>query len=193
MQNHLDIVRAESDRLPAEHTVAGALDFLVRVLRRLPAEERAGLLLKPTGENIVPYRGHLVSASRICYPDGLLVKLLTDVPTTNGPQWAEEDRVETSRYLPIDAPPAVSVGDRPGRAEMMKALEVLQAFYQAREGLQRPDGLWIDGHPDYEGIGTWVFDVYFGQRLTGRSPEEAAAEVRRQIEASDEWKTKHGQ
>ena len=58
------------------------------------------------------------------------------------------------------------------------------------EGLQRPDGLWIGDHPDFEGISAWQ-EVFWQQTQSGKTDEEAKAEVIRQIEASDEWQRKH--
>src|SRR6185436_15696744 len=96
--NHLDAVQYVYSLQPAEKTLPGALAFLLRLLDALPVSERAGLLLKPAGENIVPYNGQMVSAGRICYPDGQLYKVLTDVPTTNGPSWQDDGTVDPSRY-----------------------------------------------------------------------------------------------
>jgi len=106
MNNHLDIVREVYAATPADKTVAGALVFTVRVIQRLnqlfPAE-RAGLLLKSAGENHVPYTTKLgdvqVSASRICYPDLKLWKVLSDVPTTNGPQWLDDGFVTVGGFI----------------------------------------------------------------------------------------------
>ncbi len=77
------------------------------------------------------------------------------------------------------------------RGEFLQAMQRLDAFYRAPEGLQRTAGLSIDGAPDFEGIAAWIFDVYLNQRLAGRSVEAAWAEVVRNIEASDEWRSKH--
>ena len=44
--------------------------------------------------------------------------------------------------------------------EIQRVLAWLDAFYKSPDGLQRPEGLWIKDHPDYEGISAWVFDVY---------------------------------
>jgi hypothetical protein len=76
-------------------------------------------------------------------------------------------------------------------AEVQRTMTWLQGFYQAKEGLQRPAGLWIDGHPDYEGIGHWVFDVYLRARFRGKTEDEARKDVESQIVGSDEWRTKH--
>lgn len=80
----------------------------------------------------------------------------------------------------------------PSREEMVVSGEWLHKYYQIPQGLQRPEGLWIDGHPDWLGIGAWLFDVYLkGRMLDGLSPIEARQRVISQIEQSDEWKQKH--
>lgn len=100
--NHHDIVQQMHARQPPDPTLDGALAFLLRLIARLqqafPAE-RVGLLIKTAGENIVPYHGTSVSAGRIVYPDhDLLVKVLTDVPTTNGPSWQPEVGIPTEGH-----------------------------------------------------------------------------------------------
>jgi hypothetical protein len=81
------------------HTVEGAFE----ITKRFAWEQRhagTGLLLKPGGDNIVEWKGRFFSAGRICYPDGHIVKILTDIPTTNGPSWQDEGEfVATSRYV----------------------------------------------------------------------------------------------
>jgi hypothetical protein len=77
------------------------------------------------------------------------------------------------------------------RGEFLQAMQRLDAFYSAAEGLQRPNGLSINGAPDFLGIAAWVFDVYLNARLSGQSPEPAWNRVVAAIEASDEWKQKH--
>lgn len=67
------------------HTPEGAFDVTKRVAWLLSAR----LLLKPGGENIVSWHGQSFSASRIVY-QGHMIKLLSDVPTTNGPSWQDE-------------------------------------------------------------------------------------------------------
>lgn len=124
--NHLDIVTHAAAVQPAAHTVEGALAFLLRVIDVLPMEERAGLLLKPSGENIWPYRGQMVSNSRLCYPDGQLYKILTDVPTTNGPQWADDGTVDPSRYLAVTQEPPPPPPDPPtDNREIIARLDAL--------------------------------------------------------------------
>lgn len=93
--------------LPAR-TVEGVLGYLTALLDALPRFEQAGYLLKPAGENIAPLPdGTLVSVGRVCYPDGQLYKVLTDVPN-GGPEWADDGTVDPSRYRAFvaSAPPA---------------------------------------------------------------------------------------
>ncbi len=77
------------------------------------------------------------------------------------------------------------------RQEFLQAMQRLDAFYRAPEGLQRSNGLSFKGAPDFLGIAAWVFDVYLNARLAGRPIEVAWGEVVRNIEASGEWKAKH--
>jgi hypothetical protein len=76
-------------------------------------------------------------------------------------------------------------------AETQRVMTWLNDFYKSTDGLQRPEGLWIDGHPDFQGIGMWVFDVYLRNRLNGQSEEQARRTVEDAIKQSDEWRTKH--
>jgi hypothetical protein len=76
-------------------------------------------------------------------------------------------------------------------AETQRLMTWLNDFYKSIDGLQRPEGLWIDGHPDFQGIGMWVFDVYLRNRLKGQGEEQARRTVEDAIKQSDEWRTKH--
>lgn len=101
-QDHRDVVAQVAAESAPERTLEGAMAFTLRVLARLNAlypAERAGLLEKVAGENIVPYSGTLVSASRIAYPNQHVFKILTDVPTTNGPQWADDGVAAIGGYM----------------------------------------------------------------------------------------------
>jgi hypothetical protein len=40
----------------------------------------------------------------MCYPDGHIYKLLSDVPTTNGPSWQDDGLVDRSLYVPAIDP-----------------------------------------------------------------------------------------
>ena len=68
---------------------------------------------------------------------------------------------------------------------------MLDAFYAAPEGLQRPNGLSISGGPDFLGIAAWIFDVYLSERLSGGSPTVAWTRVVNAIQDTQEWKSKH--
>jgi hypothetical protein len=76
-------------------------------------------------------------------------------------------------------------------AEIQRTMLWLDNYYKAPEGLQRPEGLWIKGHPDYEGIGAWIFDVYLRHRLKGESEDQARQAIETAIRGSDEWRSKH--
>jgi hypothetical protein len=75
--------------------------------------------------------------------------------------------------------------------ETGRAVEWLHNYYKAPDGLQRPEGLWIDGHPDYTGISRWILDVYLGSRLRGQTDAQAKQAIEATIRQSDEWTLKH--
>ena len=78
------------------------------------------------------------------------------------------------------------------REDMVAAVQWLDDFYRAPEGLQRPNGLWrADNKPDAEAIGVWVLDVYLQARIGGASDAEARKTVEDAIRGSDEWRAKH--
>jgi len=77
------------------------------------------------------------------------------------------------------------------RHDMIAAGQWLHSYYQSDEGLKRPEGLWIDKHPDFDGIGAWLFDVYLAERLTGADDAAARQKVTDAIRKSDEWRKKH--
>lgn len=77
------------------------------------------------------------------------------------------------------------------RSEFLDAMNRLDAFYRAPEGLQRPNGLSLNGGPDFIGIATWVFDVYLAERLRGTSVTAAWTVTENAIRATDEWRRKH--
>ena len=89
----------------------------------------------------------------------------------------------------------------PNRGEVFQFLQWLDWFYTAQEGLQREaglvflrrndEGIIVGANADLEGVAAWGYDVYIAQRTSGKSHEEAQEEVRRQIENSGEWKSKH--
>ena len=76
-------------------------------------------------------------------------------------------------------------------AEIQRVMKWLNDSYQSSDGLRRPEGLWIDGHPDYEGLSVWLFDVYVRRRLQGDTEEQARTAIETAIKQSAEWKQKH--
>lgn len=93
--------------------------------------------------------------------------------------------------LTVSPPPVPAKPILPGREEMMNAGRWLDAFYRAPEGLQRDNGLSINGGPDWEGVGAWLFDVYLQARVNGKSEGDARAAVVAAIRQTDEWKSRH--
>jgi hypothetical protein len=79
----------------------------------------------------------------------------------------------------------------PTRSELTAAAQWLHEYYQSQEGLQRPQGLWVNDRPDFEGVSAWILDVYVWARAEGASDEEARQRIVRAIQGSDEWKLKH--
>lgn len=127
--NHLDVVKAIWNQQPAEKTVDGALAFTLRVIAALPPDEHAGLLQKTGGENIVAYAGTFVSAARICYPDGQLYKLLTNVPSNDAPEWLDDGTVEPSLWIPVlpFVPPPAPPPAGPTIADVLARLDSLES------------------------------------------------------------------
>ena len=97
------VVECIHDRLNAPRTVAGAFEVTKRVAWAY-RKEGAGLLIKVGGENIVSWKGHSFAAARVCLPDGHIFKVLTDVPTTNGPSLQDNGYVEPKLYVPAIDP-----------------------------------------------------------------------------------------
>jgi hypothetical protein len=97
------LVRCVQMAINPPRTEAGAFEVTKRVAWLLRGQG-AGLLIKNTGENIVSWKGRSFSAARICYPDGHIYKLMSDVPTTNGPSWQDNDFVDRSLYVPAIDP-----------------------------------------------------------------------------------------
>jgi hypothetical protein len=99
----IQLIECLRDRVAPDHTPEGAFEVTKRVAWALRGEG-AGLLIKNAGENIVPWMGYSFAAARICYPDGHIYKVLTDVPATNGPSWQDNDFVSRSLYVPAIDP-----------------------------------------------------------------------------------------
>lgn len=132
--NHLDVVQQlHASSPPTSGDLASCLVFQLRLLALLAVRfpgEQWGLLLAD-GENILPYHGQGVKVGRVCDPSGQLYKILTDIPTTNAPDWTDNNVVDPARYLaftangtppPPDPTPVPSVDLRP----VLERLEQLQ-------------------------------------------------------------------
>jgi hypothetical protein len=77
------------------------------------------------------------------------------------------------------------------RNDMLLAMERLHGFYMSRMGLQRPQGLSIDGRPDFLGIAQWIFDIYLPARSAGFSSQGSMDIVVAAITRTDEWRQKN--
>jgi hypothetical protein len=84
--------------------------------------------------------------------------------------------------------PTESVRIRFERDDLQIAMERLHAFYMSRIGLHRPQGLSIDGRPDFLGIAQRIFDIYLAARSGGFSTEGAFDIVIASITRTDEWR-----
>jgi hypothetical protein len=87
--------------------------------------------------------------------------------------------------------PTESVRTSFARADLLLAMERLHAFYMSRYGLHRPQGLSIDGRPDFVGIAQWIFDIYLPARSAGFSAEGAFDVVTAAITQTEEWGQKN--
>ena len=88
-------------------------------------------------------------------------------------------------------PPPPPMPVPPGPDEALDELNWLNAYYQAPEGLQRPQGLSVNGAPDFAGLVAWYLGVYQLARINGKSRADARAQYVSGIRNSDEWKQKH--
>ena len=63
--------------------------------------EGAGLLIKNEGGNVVQWHGYNFSAGRIVFPDGSVVKVITDVGEggANGASWTDNGFIDPSLYV----------------------------------------------------------------------------------------------
>lgn len=76
--------------------------------------------------------------------------------------------------------------------ELIDAARWLHLYYQSEAGLQRPEGLWGNGEPDFDGLVGWLVESYLFSRLAGVSDAEAKARIVAAIQTTDEWRAKHG-
>ena len=87
--------------------------------------------------------------------------------------------------------PTESIKTRFESDDLQVAMERLHAFYMSRMGLHRPQGLSIEGRPDFLGIAQWIFDIYLPARSGGFSAEGAFDIVTAAITRTDEWRQKN--
>jgi hypothetical protein len=66
----------------------------------------AGLLIKVGGENVVLWQGYSLSATRICFQDGHIYKLIGDAGPggANSPGFSDNEFVEKTLYVPAIDP-----------------------------------------------------------------------------------------
>lgn len=88
-------------------------------------------------------------------------------------------------------PPQPVIPVVPGREEALDEMKWLDGYYASPEGLQRPNGLSLNGTPDFEGIAAWYLDVYQQARIHGKSRADARAAYVSDIRHSSEWQAKH--
>src|SRR5262249_39676560 len=75
---------------------------VVKRVAWLLRSQGGGLLLKGSGENVVPWLGQNFSASRVCFPsNGHIFKIIGDAGSggANSPTWADNDFVDPSTCL----------------------------------------------------------------------------------------------
>jgi hypothetical protein len=84
---------------------ASVFEVTKRVAWGLRAEG-AGLLIKSDGENVISWQGYDFSAGRICFPDGSVMKVITDVGVggQDAASWTDNGFVDPSRYVPAIDP-----------------------------------------------------------------------------------------
>jgi hypothetical protein len=94
-----EIVGCVNAAVNPPRTVDGAFEVVKRVAWLLRGSG-GKLLIKNGGENVSIWNGMSFSASRVCYPGpggaGQIYKILSDVPTTNGPGWSDNGTVDPS-------------------------------------------------------------------------------------------------
>src|SRR5262249_27825096 len=83
----------------------GDMEVVKRVAWLLRGEQ-AGLLIKTSGDNIINWQGYSFSASRICYPDGHIYKIISDAGPggANTPTLFDNDFVDPTMYVPAIDP-----------------------------------------------------------------------------------------
>lgn len=86
--------------------IANAFEVTKRVAWLL-RDEGCGLLIKNGGENIISWNGYSFSAGRVCFSDGQLYKILSDVEGgTHAPHWDDNGIIDQAMYVPAMDPGA---------------------------------------------------------------------------------------
>lgn len=184
--NHQDIVMLQKSLEPAS-TFASAdamLGFVLRVIARLPADEHVGLVKAPaSGENVAFHTqsGQWVRVNRVAYPDGTLIKILTDSGPggANGPTWAQDD-TRPDLYVPVPAAlppiptPVPTPTPTPQPAGESPEYKAIIALGQQVEQLQRVVQALVDKPAGTVIAAPVVFPAYSGRlgmtiRLTPES------------------------
>jgi hypothetical protein len=86
-----------------ETNITNAFETTKRVAWLL-RDSGCGLLIKNGGDNIVTWNGYSFAAGRVCFPDGQIFKVLSDVEGgTHVPIWDDNGTVDASLYVaPMD-------------------------------------------------------------------------------------------
>ena len=92
----------------------------------------------------------------------------------------------TFRTYPV-TPRQVTIG----RNEAVAAMAAINNYYVAPAGLNRANGLSINGRPDFLGLAAWFFDVYVNTRFAGYAEIESRYNVMANVTQTDEWRTKN--
>jgi hypothetical protein len=100
-----EIVQCVRNAVYRRSTTENAFDVTKRVAWLLRGKGY-GLLIKEGGENIISWRGYSFSISRICLPNGVIYKILSDAGPNgeNGAKWDYDDTVDRDRYVPAMQP-----------------------------------------------------------------------------------------
>jgi len=102
------------------------------------------------------------------------------------------DDLAAARTRGVAESRAIAAASMEGQGpEIQRAMVWLNDFYKSADGLQRANGLWIDDHPDFDGMSGWIFEVYVRGRLKGLTEEQARQAIVDAIKRSDEWRAKH--
>lgn len=95
--------------LPAGHSEEENIRNAFEVVKRvawLLRDEGCGLLIGPSsGENVISWNGYTFRAGRVCFADGQIFKILSDVEGgTHAPYWGDDGIVDQSLYVPAMDP-----------------------------------------------------------------------------------------